>query len=338
MRECPATTLVAIASREAVRAGNFIREMQLEAPWPTEPLAHGSYESLLSDERVEAVYAALPTGIRKRWVIAAAEAGKHVLCEKPCAPNAADLREMISACAANGVHFMDGVMFMHGDRFPAIMEILDEGKSLGEVRRISTSFTFRGGEGFADADIRADPALEPAGALGDLGWYCLRGILWTMGWEMPCRVSARTLARAGDRGAIMEFAGELDFPGGATASFHCSFLTPGQMWFNIGATEGSIRIPDFVLPSPDGELDWEQNQQPVPKTPGSHSCDQVKLFSRFAFDVRKDFSGPVSWAEISLRTQALQDACLFSDALRSPVVLSPDSNSHQIVPSYIQEP
>ncbi len=76
-----------------------------------EPL--GSYADLIARPNVDVVYIPIPTGIRKEWVIKAAEAGKHVLCEKPIANNAEDGQQMIDACAANGVQFMDGVMFDH---------------------------------------------------------------------------------------------------------------------------------------------------------------------------------------------------------------------------------
>ncbi len=72
---------------------------------------------------MDAVYIPLPTGLRQEWVVRAAEAGKHVICEKPCAVSAADLSEMISACRKNRVQFMDGVMFMHNPRLGRVREI-----------------------------------------------------------------------------------------------------------------------------------------------------------------------------------------------------------------------
>jgi len=330
MQESGAAVLAAVASRDMTRASGFVREMQEQAAWPQEPRVHTSYVGLLADDDLEAVYVPLPTGTRKPWVIAAAEAGKHVLCEKPCAISATDLREMITACEHNGVLFMDGVMFMHGGRFPEIAKVLDEGKSVGEVRRISTSFTFRGGERFAEQDIRGDLSLEPAGCLGDLGWYCLRAILWTMKWEMPSRVSGRALARAPETGAIMEFSGELDFSSGTSASFHCSFLAPDQMWFLISGTSGWIRVPDFVLPSADSLLNWEMGDGPVLKGNKPGPSDQAMLFSNFAAAARSG-SDTTKWADAALLTQILQDACLHSEMEGRPVVLekNPGASSRE---------
>jgi len=110
---------------------------------------------------VDAIYIPLPTGLRKEFVLRAAAAGKHILCEKPCATNAAGLEEMLAACRANSVQFMDGVMFMHSPRLARVREILDDGKSVGEIRRISSAFSFYAGGNFFRDNIRANGALEP---------------------------------------------------------------------------------------------------------------------------------------------------------------------------------
>jgi predicted dehydrogenase len=102
----------------------------------------------LASDEIEAVYIPLPTGLRKEWVLRAAAAGKHVLSEKPCAVSVADLREMIEACRKHRVQFMDGVMFMHSRRLPRLREILEDGRSVGQVRRITSAFSFLGAGDF----------------------------------------------------------------------------------------------------------------------------------------------------------------------------------------------
>src|SRR5262249_12787788 len=106
----------AVASRDLKASQAFIHQCQAEAPFPTVPEALGSYEELLHSKSVDAVYIPLPTGLRKEYVLRAAAAGKHVICEKPCANNAAELSEMLAACQKRSVQFMDGVMFMHNPR------------------------------------------------------------------------------------------------------------------------------------------------------------------------------------------------------------------------------
>src|SRR6185436_11175836 len=100
------STIVAVASRDLARCRRFIADCQADAPMETAPQALGSYEELLASTEVEAVYIPLPTGLRKEWVIRAAEAGKHIVCEKPCATSVADLRAMIEACRRRRVQFM----------------------------------------------------------------------------------------------------------------------------------------------------------------------------------------------------------------------------------------
>ncbi|HTR43246.1 MAG TPA: Gfo/Idh/MocA family oxidoreductase, partial [Pseudomonadales bacterium] len=99
----------AVASRDEAKSRKFVAEMQKEAPFEEKPEAFGSYEELIESPNVDAVYMPMPTGLRKEWVLRAAAAGKHILCEKPCGVNAAEVQEMISACKKNHVQFMDGV-------------------------------------------------------------------------------------------------------------------------------------------------------------------------------------------------------------------------------------
>src|SRR5262245_54492712 len=101
--------VTAVASRDLDRAGTFIADCQMGAPMEKPAKAYCNYEDLLRDSSIDAVYIPLPTGVRKKWVLRAAEARKHVICEKPCATSVSDLQEMIDACRRNKVQFMDGV-------------------------------------------------------------------------------------------------------------------------------------------------------------------------------------------------------------------------------------
>src|SRR5882672_5676300 len=161
--------LAAMATRDMARTRQFIDERQAEAPLPIAPHAHADYEALIADKSIEAVYIPLPTTLRKEWVIRAANAGKHVISEKPCAVSAADLREMLAACRRNRVQFMDGVMFMHNPRLERLREVLNDQERVGPVRRITSVFSFLGTGDFHERNIRTQTALEPLGCLGDLG-------------------------------------------------------------------------------------------------------------------------------------------------------------------------
>lgn len=318
--------VTAVASRNARKSREFIRNCQRAFPFDAEPKALGSYEELLAAPEVDAIYLPLPTGLRKEWVIRAAQAGKHVLCEKPCAANAADLEAMISACRKHRVQFMDGVMFMHSPRLARVREILDDGKSIGEVRRISSAFSFYSGKDFFRDNIRVNGALEPAGCLGDLGWYCIRFALWTMNWKMPRSVTGKILSQSpklrNRTPAPTEFSGELVFDHQVSAGFYCSFLAGFQEWVQIGGQNGWLRLPDFVHPFDSYRPAFEVNRREVragsgPKCPpgidpmeqGHPTAQDARMFRNFANQV---FSGKrnAEWPMSALKTQQVLDACL----------------------------
>lgn len=326
--------IVAVASRDGERARRFIAECQGEVPFDTAPAALGSYAALLERTDIDAVYIPLPTGVRKEWVVRAANAGKHIVCEKPCACNVADLNEMLEACRRNGVQFMDGVMFVHSRRLERMREALEDGKSVGQIRRIQSAFSFRAPEEFYSTNIRAHSALEPHGCLGDLGWYCIRFALWAMKWKQPRQVCGRLLDGLGRKDSPApvptEFSGELLFEGGASAGFYCSFVTELEQWARVSGTVGSLRADDFVLPFSGSELSFEVHRASFrvhgcdfdmkPETRriavaehshGKAGAQEVNLFSNFAAAVR---SGRLNehWPEVALKTQQVLNACLDS--------------------------
>jgi len=241
------STVAAVASRDAARARDFIAECQADVPMEAVPRASGSYEELLAAPDIDAVYIPLPTGLRKEWVIRAAEAGKHVVCEKPCATSVSDLREILEQCRRKRVQFMDGVMFMHSHRLARMREILGDGTSVGSLKRISSAFSYGVPPEQLNGNIRGNKVLEPYGCLGDLGWYCIRLALWALNEKLPERVTGRTLKESG--GVPTEFSGELFFENGVSSSFYCSFLTTIEQWAVLSGEKGYIRIGDFVLPS-----------------------------------------------------------------------------------------
>ena len=192
--------------------------------------AYGSHASLLADPDIDAVYVPAPTGVRAGLVIAAAAAGKSVLCEKPMAPTVAEAEKMIAACAAANVVLMDGVMFMHNPRLSAsifhlspaaslseactlqqcahphslrispasflkaaMRTLIDDEASFGTLRRVVSDFAFSGDDEFKAGNIRMDPFLEPLGALGDLGVYNIRLAMYAFDWEV-CVYSCSSLS------------------------------------------------------------------------------------------------------------------------------------------------
>jgi predicted dehydrogenase len=333
--------VTAVASRSLDRSRQFVLECQAACPLPKAPAAVGSYDELLARTDVDAVYVPLPTGLRKEWVIRAAEAGKHVLAEKPVGVSADDVRDMLAACNRNRVQLMDGVMFMHSRRLDALRRTLDDGESVGRIRRMVAQFSFNASEGFAQENIRADSRLEPHGCLGDLGWYTLRVALWVMKFEMPTQVTARLLAEDGRAGGPhkvpFEVSGELLFPGDVSAAFYCSFQTENQQWANVSGTRGLVHVPDFVLPFFGDEVRFEVTNSvldvqgcdfdmqrrtrsvAVPEYSNSHpTAQEANLFRTFSTLV---ISGRLDrgWGDIALATQRVMDACARSAREGRPV-------------------
>ncbi len=323
--------LTAVASRNSSQAKAFIDACQGQVPLDHVPDPVEGYAELLTREDVDAVYIPLPTGMRKEWVIRAAEAGKHVLCEKPCAIQADDLQEMIDACATHDVQFMDGVMLMHTQRLKMMRSIVDD--QIGEVRRVHSHLTFRGDQAFRDENIRTDSQLEPHGCLGDLGWYNIRIALWAMNWEMPKCVRGRCLSqlkRDGSQDFVpMSFSGELEFHN-ASAGFYCSFEDHHQQWAVLGGSKGDLRIKDFVLPFANQDLEFELNQadfvvencqfdmfenktikQSSESANNAPDSPESKLFKTFSELVVSGKTDPF-WPSVALKTQIVLDACFQS--------------------------
>ena len=218
---------------------------------------------------------------------------------------------------------------MHNCRLDQIRAVLDEGVAVGQIKRITSSFSFLGTEDFLRVNIRASSTLEPAGCLGDLGWYCIRFALWTMNWQMPRHVAGRIISRAANdpSGVPVEFSGELFFDGGVSSAFYCSFVAASEQCVTISGTKGFLRMIDFVNPFR-GEPAFETvnvkyhndgcnsfTRPVVQQFPFAKSGDYpataqaTNMFRNFANQI---FSGKLNdeWPEIALKTQQVQDACL----------------------------
>ena len=338
----PNATLMGVASRDLGRSQQYIDECQTTVAFATPPRAYGSYEELIESPDIDAVYTPIPTTVRKEWVIRAAEAGKHVMCEKPCGVTVADVEEMIAACESNGVQFMDGVMFMHSKRMQKLRELLDDGESVGDIKRIVTHFTFRADDEWLAENIRTSSDLEPLGALGDLGWYTLRMPLLIMNYETPQRVTGRLLTELGQAASPekvpVEFSGELLWDGGVSCSFYCSFLTEHSQLTHVSGTRGHLQISDYVLPFFGSELainvsnshfelvgsdfmmEEHLRREPVREYSNSRpNSQETKLFENFS-DLVLSGKRDSFWPEVALQTQRVMEACLESARSGSVVV------------------
>jgi predicted dehydrogenase len=326
--------VVAVASRSTAAAAKFIDECSAEYPQVAPPAALGAYDDLLTRDDIDAVYIPLPTALRHEWVVRAAQAGKHVLGEKPAAVSADQVQDMLSVCEKNQVQYMDGVMFMHSQRLPMVRQLLDADEPVGKLRRLTAQFSFAGDETFQSSNIRTHSELEPHGCLGDLGWYCLRFFLWAMKGQMPTSVRGRilsTLQATDSPGTVPgEFSAELLFPGDVSASFYCSFVTENQQWIHASGSRGYLRLNDFVLPFHAAEVEAFSSQDvfavdnctfhmenhlrrhAVREYDANHpTAQEVRMIRRFS-EIVLTGQRDEQWPRWTLDTQRLVDACLES--------------------------
>lgn len=229
LQKAESCTLYAVAGRSKDKAEEFKQLFGFEK-------AYYSYDEMLEDDEVEAIYIPLPNQLHKEWVLKAAAKKKHILCEKPLSGTEADVTEMIQACDAAGVYFMEAFAYLHSPVVKSIKATLDSG-IIGRPTFLETTFlTPRPQEG--NIRLRKDTL---GGAIYDLGCYNISLIL-TMLQEEPTEVKA--LAKFTDQ-HIDEFtAAYLEFPSGCKASVitgMCSAQRSDRYF--IHGTEGTIEAP-----------------------------------------------------------------------------------------------
>jgi predicted dehydrogenase len=241
--------LRAIASRSSEKARQAAAAAGI-------PVAHGSYQALLDDPAIDAVYIPLPNNLHGEWTMKAAERGKHVLCEKPLAPTAAEAQRIVEFCRTKGVRLMDGFMWPHHPRTARLRQVLTSG-SIGEVRRVAGAFTFRM-RPLDPANIRLQPD-KGGGSLLDLGCYPVFGIRWAFGAEP---VAAFATARM-EYGVDVEMSGVLRLTDGRVGAFDCGFTLPLRQWLEITGTEGTLFVPEMWVPGRRATFEVRRDDRPV---------------------------------------------------------------------------
>jgi D-xylose 1-dehydrogenase (NADP+, D-xylono-1,5-lactone-forming) len=224
--------LVAIASRTPARAAEAAERLGVR--W------HGSYEALLRDPDIDAVYIPLPNALHREWTLRSAAAGKHVLCEKPLGLSAGECRDMIAACRAGGVRLMEAFMYRFHPRIVQVAE-LAAGGNLGELRLVRTAFTFTVRE--PETNIRFRSELG-GGALYDVGCYGVNVSRMLLG--EPIEVFAwGDIAESGVDEAVV---GLLRFHGRRTAVVDCGLRIVRREEVEIVGTDGRLLVPRAFLP------------------------------------------------------------------------------------------
>lgn len=232
----PGIEIAAVASRDAQRAVDYAREHSI-------PVSHGSYEALIADPRIDAVYIPLPNGLHAEWSIRALSAGKAVICEKPFASNAAAARRMADCARTSGNPLMEAVHYRFHPLAQRIDEIMASG-TLGRIERIDAGLEIPG-ELVDRDDIRFQPDLA-GGAMMDLGTYCLSAQRWIAGEEPEVLgAEAQLIAPQMDKSMRVQLA----FPSGPHGAFTCSLAAKKiRAWLTVTGSGGRLHVDNPFLP------------------------------------------------------------------------------------------
>jgi len=239
----PRSTLVAVASRDLARGQAFA------ADWAVGDAVEG-YAPLLARDDIDAVYIPLPNSEHVGWTLAAIDAGKHVLCEKPLALDPADVDRIADAATRRGVIVEEGFMYRHEPLTARVTALVADG-AVGAVRAIVSGFTYTQSR---PHDVRLDSALG-GGALWDVGCYPVSYASLLMGRPPEMAVG---VAQWTPNGIDHEFMGTLRYPGGAMVSCYAGFRAAYRTWLDILGSEGALRVPNPFKPGPLETLELER--------------------------------------------------------------------------------
>lgn len=227
--------LTAVASRSLEKSEAFANEQDI-------PKAYGSYEELLNDPEIDAVYVPLPNHLHKPWTIKAAQAGKHVLCEKPIALDAQEAKEMAEIATHENVVLAEGYMYRHQKRYEVIKERLKNGE-IGEIRGIHGVFTFNGAGNKGNIRFRKDWG---GGSIYDVGCYPISAARYLLDQE-PVAVTAHAFFSPDHGDVDMMASGLMEFPDDVALTFDCSMWAASRNTIEILGTEGRIVLPTAFL-------------------------------------------------------------------------------------------
>jgi xylose dehydrogenase (NAD/NADP) len=266
-RAAEGVEVVAVASRQLDGAEAYAAEHGLGR-------AHGSYDALLADEEVDAVYVPLPNSLHVEWSIRALEAGKHVLCEKPLTRHPEQAEAAFDAAERAGRVLAEGFMWRHHPQAGRLRSLLADG-AVGKLRLVRAAFSFDIFGMDRPDDVRLQAGLE-GGGLMDVGCYCVSALRMLAG--EPERVNGRQLD--GGNGVDVRFTGTMAFPGGVLGSFDCGLDMVARGELEVVGDQGSLFLADpwhgrsatIVLRRPGGD-------EPVPVASANSYARELEDFA-----------------------------------------------------------
>jgi xylose dehydrogenase (NAD/NADP) len=298
--------LLAIASRDDDRAREVADDLGI-------PRAYGSYEALLADEDLDAVYNPLPNALHAEWTRRAADEGLDVLCEKPLGVDATEAAAMGEYCDERGVTLMEAFMYRYHPRTERAAALADR---LGDLRFVTATFQFPL-PADRDDDIRLDPDLA-GGSLMDVGCYAVSAARLFLG--EPERVYATT-HDSRDAGVDTELSGILEYGDGVTAQVSSGFDTQDAQRYRVEGTDGWLAAEGAFVPRGDGGATLEYAVDDRHAVEEFDPTDQYRLeVEQFADAVQRD-ERPRTDALEAARNMAVIDALYDSAERGEPVAV-----------------
>lgn len=300
--------VVAIASRDLDRAKEAASRLEIER-------AYGSYEELLADPDIDAVYIPLPNHLHAEWTIRAASAGKHVLCEKPIALTADEASRMVEACREAGVHLAEAFMYRHHPRYAAIRQAIAEG-AIGEIRSIRGAFTFNRPDDLENVRFRLDYG---GGSVYDVGCYPISAARMILG-EEPEAVTCHAFFSEQHDGVDMMMSGLVEFSGGKALTFDCGMWASDRNRLEIVGSKGRIEVPSPFVNQPGHYYVTDASGRTSEHYSGQYNHYQLQA-EQFARVVRGE-EKPLYSADDAVANMRVLEACLRSARERVRVKLT----------------
>jgi xylose dehydrogenase (NAD/NADP) len=305
----------ALASRDPEKAETLARKYNI-----TRLYSH--YESVIEDKQVDIVYIPLPNHLHKEWTIRALEAGKHVLCEKPLACNAAEAMEMGAVASKKGLHLMEALMYRFHPRSRTIHKMVSQGK-IGALRLVRVSFCFHMEEHLLKKKENARLKKNGGGAFLDVGCYGVSVARWMMG-ENPESVQA--VAHFNADGVDIHSVGILHFRNGGLATIEASFISSLQQTYSIVGEKGSIELPHnaFIPWEKDATYVYRNRNEEIGRKEVVPGADEYRLMVEHFSDVLIHGTSPLVEIFDSIQNMRVLDA-LAESARSGQRVLIPEN-------------
>lgn len=301
--------VAAIASRDMDKSKRTAEELNI-------PVAYGSYEALLEDDSIDVVYIPLPNHLHKEWTIRAAEAGKHILCEKPLALTEKEAAEMAEASAKAGVLLAEAFMYRYHPRYQMMKQMIAAGE-IGEIRGIRSAFTFNNAGNKENVRYRKEWG---GGSIYDVGCYPINAARLLLGKE-PEAVTVQALFSPEHDDVDMMASGLIEFEGSVSLSFDCGMWAAFRNPLEVLGTDGIIEVPSAYVTGEPGSGNFfvsAKGQRREIEVPHVNAySEQADHLARAIID-----GTPLQFnATDAVKNMKVIDACLLSARERARIIL-----------------